>query len=102
MPIIQTYTIDTDCVIFLTGTFDKKIIEGFPTIEEITPSAIAGAFEVKTGTDFTVPNDTYLVGLAKVNNRGQVAPVGSVCALIWLELKVSVLILATRLPHSTT
>ncbi|KAL7784536.1 hypothetical protein V8C37DRAFT_357296 [Trichoderma ceciliae] len=59
-------------------TFEKRIIQGFPTIEEINSSAIAGAYEVKTGSDFSVPNNTYLVGLAKVNNRGQVAPVASI------------------------
>ncbi|PYH79251.1 hypothetical protein BO82DRAFT_376577 [Aspergillus uvarum CBS 121591] len=33
---------------------------------------------IKTGTDFNMPNNNYLVGLAKVNHRGQVSPVGSV------------------------
>lgn len=66
-----------DLTVYL-GTFDKKIIENFPVIQETTPSAIPGAYEIKTGTDFPVPNNTYLVGLAKVNNRGQVAPVASV------------------------
>lgn len=33
---------------------------------------------MKTGNDFTVPNNTYLIGLAKVNHRGQIAPVASV------------------------
>ncbi|RAK77811.1 uncharacterized protein BO72DRAFT_527298 [Aspergillus fijiensis CBS 313.89] len=60
------------------STFDMKIIQSFPTIQEIEPSATTGSYEVKTGTDFSMPNRTYLVGLAKVNNRGQVAPVGSV------------------------
>ncbi|PTB37320.1 hypothetical protein M441DRAFT_149185 [Trichoderma asperellum CBS 433.97] len=60
------------------STFDKKIIQSFPVIQETTPSAIPGAYEIKTGTDFLVPNNTYLVGLAKVNNRGQVAPVASI------------------------
>ncbi|PON25324.1 hypothetical protein TGAM01_v205618 [Trichoderma gamsii] len=61
------------------STFEKKVIQNFPVIEEIgPPSAVSGAYEIKTGNDFTVPNNTYLVGLAKVNNRGQVAPVASV------------------------
>lgn len=60
------------------STFDLKIIESFPTLTEVSPSATPGSYEVKTGTDFNVPNSTYLIGLAKVNNRGQVAPVASV------------------------
>lgn len=65
--------------ISFSGTFEKKVIQNFPVIEEIgPPSAVSGAYEIKTGNDFTVPNNTYLVGLAKVNNRGQVAPVASV------------------------
>ncbi|KAK1240116.1 hypothetical protein MKX08_007558 [Trichoderma sp. CBMAI-0020] len=60
------------------STFEKKIIQTFPTIEEISPSAVSGAYEIKTGQDFTVPNNTYLVGLAKVNHRGQVTPIASV------------------------
>jgi hypothetical protein len=48
-------------------------------IEETSPpSAASGAYEIKTGNDFSMPNNTYLVGLAKVNHRGQVAPVASV------------------------
>jgi hypothetical protein len=61
-----------------TGTFEMKVVQNFPTITEITPTAVSGAFEIDTGADFTVPNDNYLVGLAKVNHRGQVAPVASV------------------------
>ncbi|PYI35500.1 hypothetical protein BP00DRAFT_334200 [Aspergillus indologenus CBS 114.80] len=60
------------------STFEMQIIESFPTIQEIEPSATKGSYEVKTGTDFSIPNNTYLVGLAKVNHRGQVSPVGSV------------------------
>jgi len=60
------------------STFQNNIIESFPTISEITPSAISGAYEIQTESDFTVPNNTYLVGLAKVNHRGQVAPVASI------------------------
>ncbi|KFZ24006.1 hypothetical protein V502_01515 [Pseudogymnoascus sp. VKM F-4520 (FW-2644)] len=60
------------------STFDLKINQSFPTIEQISPSAVAGAYEIQTGIDFNVPNGTYLVGLAKVNNRGQVAPVASI------------------------
>ncbi|KAK5988610.1 hypothetical protein PT974_10096 [Cladobotryum mycophilum] len=60
------------------ATFDLKIIQNFPTLTEVTPTAVSGAFEIDTGTDFNVPNNTYLVGLAKVNNRGQVVPVASV------------------------
>lgn len=69
--------LEADYIRYL-GTFDKRVIENFPTIEEVTPSATSGAYEIKTGTDFAMPNNTYLVGLAKVNNRGQVAPVASV------------------------
>lgn len=61
------------------STFDKTIIDSFPTISEISPTARPGSFEIDTGTGFSVPNNTYLLGLAKVNNRGQVAPVASVC-----------------------
>ncbi|EHK18285.1 uncharacterized protein TRIVIDRAFT_77102 [Trichoderma virens Gv29-8] len=71
------------------STFDKKIIQSFPTITEITPSAIPGAYEIKTGTDFTVPNNTYLVGLAKVNNRGQVAPVASIAPLNNMNVQIT-------------
>ncbi|EHK47165.1 uncharacterized protein TrAtP1_010180 [Trichoderma atroviride] len=60
------------------STFQKKVIQNFPVIEETSPSAVSGAYEIKTGQDFTMPNNTYLVGLAKVNNRGQVTPVASV------------------------
>lgn len=64
---------------FFTGTFEKKVIQSFPVIEETSPpSAASGAYEIKTGNDFSMPNNTYLVGLAKVNHRGQVAPVASV------------------------
>lgn len=70
------------CCALRIGTFDLKIQQGFPTITQVTPTAIPGAFEIDTGSDFTVPNSTYLVGLAKVNHRGQVAPVASVCRLI--------------------
>ncbi|KIN03349.1 hypothetical protein OIDMADRAFT_51318 [Oidiodendron maius Zn] len=71
------------------STFEKKIIQSFPTIEEISPSAILGAYEVQTGTDFTVPNGTYLLGLAKVNNRGQVAPVASMAPLNNMKVQVT-------------
>lgn len=54
------------------------IKQSFPTIQETTPAGKLGAYEIRTGTDFNVPNETYLLGLAKVNNRGQVAPVASV------------------------
>ncbi|KAM0520694.1 hypothetical protein ACHAPE_003091 [Trichoderma viride] len=60
------------------STFQKEVIESFPVIEETSPSAVSDAYEIKTGNDFTMPNNTYLVGLAKVNHRGQVAPVASV------------------------
>ncbi|RAL12481.1 uncharacterized protein BO97DRAFT_57954 [Aspergillus homomorphus CBS 101889] len=60
------------------STFDLKIVEEFPTLAETEPAAHADAYEIKTGTDLNMPNDTYLVGLAKVNNRGQVVPVASV------------------------
>ncbi|PYI18599.1 hypothetical protein BO99DRAFT_433329 [Aspergillus violaceofuscus CBS 115571] len=60
------------------STFEMQNIESFPTIQEIDPSATKGSYEFKTGKDFSMPNNTYLVGLAKVNHRGQVSPVGSV------------------------
>lgn len=70
-----------------SGTFQKKVIQSFPVIEETSPpSAISGAYEIKTGEDFTMPNNTYLVGLAKVNHRGQVAPVASVGVSIQFKL----------------
>ena len=61
-----------------------KVIENFPTLTEVSPTAVTGAVQVNTGDDFSVPNNTYLVGLAKVNNRGQVAPVASIslCPLL--------------------
>ncbi|PNP52489.1 hypothetical protein THARTR1_06957 [Trichoderma harzianum] len=70
-------------------TFDKKIIQSFPTITEISPSAIPSAYEIKTGTDFEVPNNTYLVGLAKVNNRGQVAPVASIAPYNNMNIQIT-------------
>ncbi|KAF7907935.1 uncharacterized protein EAE98_012468 [Botrytis deweyae] len=60
------------------STFDLNIIESFPTMMEVPSSAVDAAYEIRTGSDFSMPNDTYLVGLAKVNNRGQVAPVASI------------------------
>ncbi|KAL7942067.1 hypothetical protein V8C42DRAFT_333498 [Trichoderma barbatum] len=71
------------------STFDKQVIQGFPTITEINSSAIPGAFEVKTGTDFNVPNNQYLLGLAKVNNRGQVAPVASIAPLNNMNVQIT-------------
>ncbi|KAL6695514.1 hypothetical protein J3F84DRAFT_374568 [Trichoderma pleuroticola] len=71
------------------STFDKKIIQSFPTITEISPSAIPSAYEIKTGTDFEVPNNTYLVGLAKVNNRGQVAPVASIAPYNNMNIQIT-------------
>lgn len=63
------------------------MIQSFPTITEISPpTAIPGAYEIDTGDDFNVPNHRYLVGLAKVNHRGQVAPVASVCLFISTRL----------------
>ncbi|RAH47301.1 uncharacterized protein BO95DRAFT_462328 [Aspergillus brunneoviolaceus CBS 621.78] len=52
---------------FYACTFDMKIIESFSTIQEMELSATTGSYEVKTGTDFSMPK-----------NRGRVAPVGSV------------------------
>ncbi|GJN78661.1 hypothetical protein PLIIFM63780_002170 [Purpureocillium lilacinum] len=70
------------------STFDLKIQQGFPTITQVTPTAIPGAFEIDTGSDFTVPNSTYLVGLAKVNHRGQVAPVASMAPMNNMKIQV--------------
>ncbi|KAE8132759.1 hypothetical protein BDV38DRAFT_274872 [Aspergillus pseudotamarii] len=58
-------------------TFNMVIKRNFPTIAQSTPSAVASAYEINTGTDFPVPNERYLIGLGKVNNRGLVAPVAS-------------------------
>ncbi|KAL7918269.1 hypothetical protein ACQKWADRAFT_304582 [Trichoderma austrokoningii] len=71
------------------STFEKKVIESFPVIEETSPSAIVGAFEIRTGSDFTVPNNTYLVGLAKVNHRGQVSPVASVAPRNNMKIQIT-------------
>ncbi|KAE8379327.1 hypothetical protein BDV26DRAFT_291352 [Aspergillus bertholletiae] len=71
------------------STFDLQVIESFPTIAEITPTATAGAYEIDSGADFTVPNDTYLVGLAKVDHRGRVAPVASVAPLNNMKIQIS-------------
>ncbi|KAE8357181.1 hypothetical protein BDV27DRAFT_94477 [Aspergillus caelatus] len=60
------------------STFDMAVIQNFPTIKPTSSTAIPGAFEIDTGTDFMVPNNNYLVGLAKPNNRGQLFPVASV------------------------
>lgn len=55
------------------------INQSFPTIQETTPAGKLDAYEIRTGADLIVSNETYLLGLAKVNNREQVAPVGSAC-----------------------
>ncbi|KAL6875858.1 hypothetical protein HDV57DRAFT_510669 [Trichoderma longibrachiatum] len=70
------------------STFEKKVIQSFPTITEVNPTAASGAFEVQTGSDFTMPNNTYLLGLAKVNNRGQVAPVASIAPRTDMKVQV--------------
>ncbi len=69
----------TDCTNLRLGTFDLSIIENFPTLNEVMSTAHPESFQFNVGSDFSIPNDTYLVGLAKVNYRGQVAPVASVC-----------------------
>ncbi|KAL7930193.1 hypothetical protein V8C35DRAFT_283764 [Trichoderma chlorosporum] len=71
------------------STFEKSIIQSFPTITEITPSAISGAYEIQTGSDFTNPNNTYLVGLAKVDHRGRVAPVGSIAPRTNMNIQIT-------------
>lgn len=72
------------------STFEMNIIQSFPTITEISPpTAIPGSFEIDTGSDFNVPNNTYLVGLAKVNHRGQVAPVASMAPLNNMKVQVT-------------
>ncbi|KAF5855991.1 hypothetical protein ETB97_008110 [Aspergillus alliaceus] len=71
------------------STFDLKMIQSFPTITEINPTAAPGAYEIDSGADFNVPNNTYLVGLAKVNNRGQVAPVASMAPLNNMKVQIS-------------
>jgi hypothetical protein len=58
------------------------INQNFPTLKEIKATAVPSAYEIDTGEDFIVPNNRYLIGMAKVNNRGVVAPVASVCLLI--------------------
>ncbi|OAR01361.1 hypothetical protein LLEC1_07844 [Akanthomyces lecanii] len=60
------------------SAFDLKVIESFPTLQELEPTAPAESFQFNTGSDFNMPNNNYLVGLAKVNHRGQVAPVASI------------------------
>jgi hypothetical protein len=67
---------------FLIGTYELKIIQQFPTLEEVSPSSSSSSYTIKTGLDVPMPNNNYLFGLAKVNNRGQVAPVASVCLQI--------------------
>ncbi|QUC23378.1 uncharacterized protein UV8b_07619 [Ustilaginoidea virens] len=71
------------------STFDMKVIENFPTLTEVSPTAVTGAVQVNTGDDFSVPNNTYLVGLAKVNNRGQVAPVASIAPINNEKIQIS-------------
>ncbi|KAE8379067.1 hypothetical protein BDV26DRAFT_291651 [Aspergillus bertholletiae] len=58
-------------------TFNMVIKQNFSIIAQSAPSAAASAYEIDTGPDFPVPNDRYLIGLGKVNNRGVVAPVAS-------------------------
>ncbi|KAM3070198.1 hypothetical protein ACMFMG_003764 [Clarireedia jacksonii] len=70
------------------STFEHKIIQNFNVIEEVSPSSGSNAFTITVGSDFSVPNDTYLIGLAKVNNRGQVAPVASVAP--WNNMSVQI------------
>lgn len=69
----------TGCTNLRLGTFDMKLVQDFPVLEEVSPTANPESFQFNTGSDLKMPNNTYLVGLAKVNNRGQVAPVASVC-----------------------
>ncbi|KAL6886052.1 hypothetical protein GGI43DRAFT_418401 [Trichoderma evansii] len=60
------------------STFDGKIDSQFPLLSPTDPSATSGSFEIKTGTDFPMPNERYLVGLGQHNRRGQVVPVATV------------------------
>ncbi|KAK5988485.1 hypothetical protein PT974_09968 [Cladobotryum mycophilum] len=71
------------------STFDQSIIQSFPTITEVSSTSIPGAYEIDTGSDFNVPNNTYLVGLAKVNHRGQIAPVASIAPLNNMKIQVT-------------
>ncbi|KAI5460509.1 hypothetical protein BGZ63DRAFT_404980 [Mariannaea sp. PMI_226] len=72
------------------STYEMQVIQGFPTIQEVTPpTATSGSYEIDTGSDFTVPNNTYLVGLAKVNHRGQVAPVASMAPLNNMKIQIT-------------
>lgn len=57
-----------------------QITQDVPTLAETTPAAPSGSYEILTGTDFSVPNDRFLIGIAKINHRGQAFPVGSVCS----------------------
>jgi hypothetical protein len=54
------------------------IKQGTPTLSPLAPTALAGAFEIDTGSDFPNPNDTYLIGMGKVDGNGIVTPVASV------------------------
>ncbi|KAM3064780.1 hypothetical protein ACMFMG_008364 [Clarireedia jacksonii] len=71
------------------STYDLKIIQQFPVLEEVSPSSSSSSYTIKTGLDVPMPNNTYLVGLAKVNNRGQVAPVASIAPYINMEVKIT-------------
>ncbi|KAJ4148072.1 hypothetical protein LMH87_002560 [Akanthomyces muscarius] len=71
------------------STFDMKLVQDFPVLEEVSPTANPESFQFNTGSDLKMPNNTYLVGLAKVNNRGQVAPVASTAPRNNMKLQVT-------------
>lgn len=76
---MQKECVIDDGFVLHIGTFDIRVEQGFPMIEESSPSrGNPGAYEVWTGYDFVVPNDKYLIGMGKINHRGQVAPVASI------------------------
>lgn len=54
------------------------IVNQVPVFGAETHDAAAGSFQVLTDQSFTMPNDSYLIGLGKVNSAGIVSPVASV------------------------
>jgi len=57
---------------------------------KIFPSTgIRGAYEVRTGTDFTLPNERYLIGIGKTNHRDQVVPIASMAPHNNMKIQVT-------------
>lgn len=54
------------------------IVNQVPVLGAQTLDSPAGAFQIATDDSFTIPNDSYLIGLGKVNSAGIVSPVASV------------------------